>query len=109
MPPSFLFSHNFTQAPHKEKQNIIQSNHRRTREIGGTRRRQAESAFPLASFSQPKGRVSLDTIRRLVEAGIGFDCALETVAWFRQQGDDQSLERYIQQVETCKSENVCLV
>lgn len=41
----------------------------------------------------------MDTIRRLVEAGIRPDCAVETVAWYRQQGDDMGLERYIQEAE----------
>lgn len=41
----------------------------------------------------------MDAIRRLVEAGIRPDCAVETVAWYRQQGDDNGLERYIQEVE----------
>lgn len=41
----------------------------------------------------------MDTITRLVQAGIRPDCAVETVAWYRQQGNDQGLERYIQEVE----------
>lgn len=41
----------------------------------------------------------MDTIRRLVEAGINPSCAVETVAWFREQGDDHGLERYIQDAE----------
>ncbi len=41
----------------------------------------------------------MDTINRHVQAGIRPDCAAETVAWFRQQGDDNGLEAYIQKVE----------
>ena len=35
----------------------------------------------------------MDTITRLVQAGIRPDCAVETVAWFRQQGNDSGLEQ----------------
>lgn len=42
----------------------------------------------------------MDTITRLVQAGIRPDCATETVAWFRQQGDEHGLERYIQAAES---------
>lgn len=54
----------------------------------------------------------LDTIRRLVEAGIPPACAVETVAWYRQQGDDNGLERYIEEVEAHyqkKYERLCQV
>ncbi len=62
------------------------------------------AAQPLASLQRPltlnfKDVFYMDTIRRLVEAGIRPDCAVETVAWFRQQGDDRGLERYIQEAE----------
>lgn len=42
----------------------------------------------------------MDSITRLVQAGIRPDCAVETVAWFRQQGNDIGLERYIQDAES---------
>ena len=38
-------------------------------------------------------------VERLIEAGIRPDCALETVEWYRTQGDDHILERYIQEAE----------
>lgn len=41
----------------------------------------------------------MDMVTRLVEAGIPPDCAVETIAWFRQQGDDNGLERYIRELE----------
>lgn len=41
----------------------------------------------------------MDTITRLVEAGIRPDCAVETVAWFRQQGDDHALNLYVDEAE----------
>lgn len=41
----------------------------------------------------------MDTFRRLVEAGENPKSAIETVMWFRQQGDDHGLERYVQAVE----------
>ena len=41
----------------------------------------------------------MDMVSRLVQAGIRPDCAVETVAWFRQQGNDAGLERYVNEVE----------
>lgn len=41
----------------------------------------------------------MDMITRLVQAGIRPDCAVETVAWFRQQGNDSGLESYVAQAE----------
>lgn len=41
----------------------------------------------------------MDMVSRLVQAGILPDCAVETVAWFRQQGNDAGLERYVNEVE----------
>jgi len=41
----------------------------------------------------------MNTVTRLVEAGVSPACAVETVAWFRQQGDDNGLERYIRELE----------
>lgn len=41
----------------------------------------------------------MDMVSRLVSAGIRPDCAVETVAWFRQQGNDAGLERYVNEVE----------
>ena len=51
-----------------------------------------------------KGRESLDEKERLIRAGIRPDCAAETVQWFRQQGDEDGLERYIQSKEQHKVE-----
>lgn len=50
----------------------------------------------------------MDTISRLVCAGMAPTCAIETVAWFRQQGEDHLLERYIQNVEE-KHNELCAV
>lgn len=36
---------------------------------------------------------------RLVQAGIKPDCALDTCNWYRMQGDDSSLKRYVREVE----------
>lgn len=36
---------------------------------------------------------------RLIAAGIRPDCAVETVVWFRTQGDEAGLERYVTGVE----------
>lgn len=41
----------------------------------------------------------MDYVTRLVQAGIRPDCAVETVAWFRAQGDDKALERYTRAAE----------
>lgn len=41
----------------------------------------------------------MDYVSRLVFAGIRPDCAVETVAWFRMQGDDKALERYTKNCE----------
>lgn len=38
-------------------------------------------------------------VERLVAAGIRPDCARETVLWFRAQGDDMGLQRYIREAE----------
>lgn len=51
----------------------------------------------------------MDSITRLVQAGIRPDCAVETVAWFRQQGNDNGLERYIQEAESRHKRYVCAV
>jgi len=51
----------------------------------------------------------MDSITRLVQAGIRPDCATETVAWFRSQGDDHGLERYILQAESRIKHHVCRV
>ena len=49
----------------------------------------------------------MDTITRLVTAGIRPDCAVETVAWFREQGDDNGLEKYISSIERKMRERMC--
>lgn len=41
----------------------------------------------------------MDMVSRLVQAGIRPDCAVETVAEFRRQGDDDGLEQYVTQKE----------
>lgn len=41
----------------------------------------------------------MDAITRLVQAGIRPDCAVETVVWYRSQGDDAGLESYIRSRE----------
>lgn len=41
----------------------------------------------------------MNAFTRLVEAGIRPDCAIETVAWYREQGDEQGLARYVEEVE----------
>lgn len=42
----------------------------------------------------------MDLFTRLVQAGIRPDCAADTVAWFRQQGNDHGLELYVQAAES---------
>ena len=46
----------------------------------------------------------MDAVTRLIQAGIRPDCAVETVAWYRSQGDDIGLDRYIHAAETRKAE-----
>lgn len=46
----------------------------------------------------------MDAVTRLIQAGIRPDCAVETVAWYRSQGDDNGLERYVYAAETRKAE-----
>lgn len=41
----------------------------------------------------------MDMYSRLVEAGIRPDCAANTVAWYRHQGDDHGLELYVAEAE----------
>ena len=43
--------------------------------------------------------LDMTPVERLIEAGIRPDCAVETVEWYRTQGDDHILERYIQEAE----------
>ena len=57
------------------------------------------AALLTASIFCLKGRVFMDMVSRLVQAGILPDCAVETVAWFRQQGNDAGLDRYVNEVE----------
>lgn len=51
----------------------------------------------------------MDAFTRLVQAGIRPDCAIETVAWYRQQGEDHKLEEYIQAAESRHKHHVCAV
>lgn len=51
----------------------------------------------------------MDTVTRLVQAGIRPDCAVETVAWFRQQGNDRGLELYIQEAENRFERLTCAI
>lgn len=41
----------------------------------------------------------MDYVSRLVQAGIRPDCAVETVTWFRSQGEDRKLEEYTKKCE----------
>jgi len=41
----------------------------------------------------------MDALERLLQAGILPDCAEETVAWYRQQGNEHGLELYVEKVE----------
>lgn len=38
-------------------------------------------------------------VDRLIAAGILPECAVDTVLWYKQQGDDFHLEQYIRDVE----------
>lgn len=49
----------------------------------------------------------MDAITRLVRAGIRADCAEETVKWYQQQGDEDGLERYVQNRENRTTEVSC--
>ncbi len=51
----------------------------------------------------------MDTITRLVQAGIRPDCAVDTVAWYRRQGNDSDLEKYIQNAESRHKRQLCAV
>ena len=42
---------------------------------------------------------------RLIAAGIRPDCAQETVMWYRAQGDDYGLEKYVNEVESRHANN----
>lgn len=41
----------------------------------------------------------MDMFSRLVSAGLSVESALDTVFWFRQQGDDKGLDRFVREVE----------
>lgn len=47
----------------------------------------------------------MDMVSRLVQAGIRPDCAQETVLWYRAQGDDYGLEKYLNEVESRHANN----
>ena len=40
---------------------------------------------------------------RMIAAGVRPDCVVETLEWFRTQGDDTFLERYVTGIETRKN------
>lgn len=40
----------------------------------------------------------MDMFSRLVSAGLSVESALEALAWFRQQGDDKGLDRFVREV-----------
>ena len=42
----------------------------------------------------------MGAVDRLIAAGIRPDCAQETVMWYRAQGDDYGLEKYLNEVES---------
>lgn len=44
-------------------------------------------------------------VERLIAAGIRPDCAQETVLWYRAQGDDYGLEKYLNEVESRHANN----
>lgn len=46
----------------------------------------------------------MDMFSRLVSAGLSVESALDTLVWFRQQGDDKGLDRFVREVE----DKVCL-
>ena len=41
----------------------------------------------------------MDMFSRLVSAGLSVESALDTLVWFRQQGDDKGLARFVNEVE----------
>jgi hypothetical protein len=41
----------------------------------------------------------MDAVERLVLAGMGRECAVETVIWFTRQGSEEKMEDYISDVE----------
>lgn len=41
----------------------------------------------------------MDMFSRLVSAGMSVESALDTLVWFRQQGDDKGLDRFVCEVE----------
>lgn len=47
----------------------------------------------------------MGAVERLIAAGIRPDCAQETVMWYRAQGDDYGLERYVSEVESRHERN----
>lgn len=44
-------------------------------------------------------------VERLIAAGIRPDCSRETIMWFRAQGDDYGLEKYLNEVESRHANN----
>ncbi len=51
----------------------------------------------------------MDAYTRLVECGIDPVCAADSIAWYRQQGNDSGLEEYIQNAESRHKRHVCVL
>lgn len=49
----------------------------------------------------------VDAVTRLIRAGIRPDCAADTVLWYQRRGDEDGLERYIENVESKTVEVSC--
>lgn len=41
-------------------------------------------------------------VERMVAAGMSWDCAAETAAWYMTQGNDEGLEGYVTALEALK-------
>lgn len=46
----------------------------------------------------------MDSISRLICLGIRPDCAVDTVNWFLNRGDEQGLEQYIENIRNRRVE-----
>lgn len=44
----------------------------------------------------------MNLVERLVAAGMSQECACETAAWYRTQGDEDGLESYVTALEALK-------
>ena len=75
---------------------LLSCNHRRTQKLGGKAATPDGISVPSYSFF---GGIPMYDIDRLINAGLDAETAFDTVFWYKRQGNDSGLERYICEIE----------